>query len=166
MSGMGLSVRVGIKEDKILEALARLVLDPDDTHDVLDSIGFALSESTRLRFIDQESPDGVPWVPSLRAIAQNGETLRDTGVLMNSITHLVQGDTVEIGTNVPYAVPLQEGALIRAKNGPYLTFRTPLGWAKKASVTLPSRPYIGISDEDATEVIDIINAFLATRGKR
>ncbi len=160
----GVAVRATITQGSVLEALAKLALDPGDKRSLLDNIGSGVAESTRLRFIDQEAPDGTPWVPSLRAKHQGGETLRDTGRLMNSITHAVSGDTVEVGTNVPYAHPLHFGATIKPTGGKFLHFRAWPGgpWARKSTVILPARPFIGINDDDAQEIADVITAFLRT----
>lgn len=160
---MSLGVRVHIDPDSaVTSALARLALDRHDKFALLDQIGITLSENARLRFGDQVSPDGTPWKPSFRAIAQGGETLRDTGVLMASITHqLLSADAVEYGTNVPYATALHYGAEIKATNAPYLRFKIPGGgWARKKSVTLPAREFLGLSNEDEEQVVDIIDHFL------
>jgi len=161
-----IGVRVAVKQGSVLEALGRLALDRADKREMLDQMGITVAENTRLRFLDGESPEGEPWEESLRVKLQGGETMRDTGVLMNSITHVIIGDSaVEIGTNVPYAHPLHFGATIRAVNGPYLRFQVARGgpWASKKVVVLPARPFLGITDEDAREFVTIINLFLGTR---
>jgi phage virion morphogenesis protein len=160
---MALGVRVQVSDDSaVIAALARLALDGDDKRALLDEVGITLAENARLRFSDQVSPDGTPWKPSFRAIAQGGETLRDTGLLVASITHqLLSADAVEYGTNVPYATALHYGAEIKATNAPYLRFKIPGGgWARKKSVTLPAREFLGLSNEDEEQVVDIIDHFL------
>lgn len=160
-----IAVRVTVKQGSVLEALGRLALDRADKTALLGLMGTEVAENTRLRFLDGVAPDGTPWVPSIRARTQGGETMRDTGRLMNSITHAVSGDSVEIGTNVPYALPLHFGATIRAVNGPYLRFPVGGGWATVKEVELPARPFIGITDEDAEGISSIITHFLATAQK-
>lgn len=159
---MSIGIRVQIDPDSgVLSALAKLALDRDDKTTLLDEIGINLAENARLRFTDQVDPDGQGWKPSLRAKAQGGETLRDTGRLMASITHAVSGDAVEYGTNLFYAPFLHFGADIKAVAKPYLTFKVPGGgWARKKEVTLPARPFLGLSDEDEQLVVDIIGNFL------
>ena len=156
-----LAVRITPQTDTVLGALSALALDNDDKYDLLDAIGLTVAENTRLRFLDGVDPDGNPWEPSVRAKVQGGETLRDTGVLMNSITHQVGNDFVEVGTNVPYAIPLHFGATIRAVGGGYLKFNIPgVGWVQKREVVLPARPILGINEEDQIEVATLINNFL------
>jgi len=162
---MSIAVRANISPDTtVLAALSQLALERDDKTSLLDEIGINLSENARVRFGDQVSPDGSTWVPSVRAKLQGGETLRDTGRLMGSITHIVSGDSVEYGTNVDYAAALHFGAEIKSVSGPYLTFKIPGGgWAKKKSVTLPARPFLGLSTEDNDMVIDVIGSFLSVQ---
>ena len=158
---MSIGIRITTTDGRVLAAMAQLMMTAENKTRLFDEIGVSLTESARLRFIDQAGPDGQPWVPSYRATNQGGETLRDKGILMNSLTHVVLADGVEYGTNVPYAGPLHFGAEIRAVNGPFLRFKIPgRGWVSKKSVTLPARPFLGINADDEQTISDIINAFL------
>jgi phage gpG-like protein len=95
-------------------------------------------------------------------LKQGGDTLRDTGALLASLTHEVLADGVAYGTNVPYAPTLHFGATIKASGSDYLTFRIPGGgWAKKREVTIPARPFIGLDGEDEQSVLGLIGDFLA-----
>ena len=158
---MSVGIRITTTDGRALAAMAQLMMTAENKTRLFDEIGVSLTESARLRFIDQSGPDGQPWVPSYRATNQGGETLRDKGILMNSLTHVVLADGVEYGTNVPYAGPLHFGAEIRAVNGPFLRFKIPGGgWVSKKSVTLPARPFLGINADDEQTISDIINDFL------
>ncbi len=72
-------------------------------------IGNSLADDIRGGFVAGETPWGDAWAPLKH---RKGRPLRDTGRLMNSITHRVvdQGQAVEIGTNVVYANLQQFGA--------------------------------------------------------
>ena len=158
---MSIGIRITTTDGRALAAMAQLMMTAENKTRLFDEIGVSLTEAARLRFIDQAGPDGQPWVPSYRATNQGGETLRDKGVLMNSLTHVVLADGVEYGTNVPYAGPLHFGAEIQAVNGPFLRFKIPGGgWVSKKSVTLPARPFLGINADDEQTIADIINDFL------
>lgn len=158
---MSIGIRITTTDGRALAAMAQLMMTAENKTRLFDEIGVSLTESARLRFIDQSGPDGQPWAPSYRAINQGGETLRDKGILMNSLTHVVLADGVEYGTNVPYAGPLHFGAEIQAVNGPFLRFKIPGGgWVSKKSVTLPARPFLGINADDEQTIAGIINAFL------
>lgn len=158
---MSIGVRITTTDGRALAAMAQLMMTAENKTRLFDEIGASLAESARMRFIDQAGPDGQPWQPSVRAQLQGGETLRDKGTLMNSITHVVLPDGVEYGTNVPYAGPLHFGAAIRAVNGHFLRFKIPGGgWVSKKAVTLPARPFLGLNDEDEQTVSGIITTFL------
>ena len=158
---MSIGIRITTTDGRALAAMAQLMMTAENKTRLFDEIGVSLTEAARLRFIDQAGPDGQPWVPSYRATNQGGETLRDKGVLMNSLTHVVLADGVEYGTNAPYAGPLHFGAEIQAVNGPFLRFKIPGGgWVSKKSVTLPARPFLGINADDEQTIADIINDFL------
>lgn len=160
---MSIATRVEVKDEKVLAALSRLALESDGRRSLLDQIGAGEADNTRLRFTDQAGPDGTPWTPSIRARTQGGETLRDTGRLMNSITHLTTPDYTEVGTNVMYAAMMHGGGTIQAVGGGYLKFRIGAAWIQKKSVTIPARPFLGLDSDGETEIIDIIDRFMRSR---
>lgn len=157
---MSLEVRATVTGSLVLEALSRIALGPDDKAKLLDQLGAGFVENSRLRFADQVAPDGTAWIPSIRATVEGGQTLRDTGRLMASMTHRVGADYVEYGTDVEYAPPLHYGAVITAKTGPYLKFKVGNRWASKASVTIPARPIVGFSEDDEDFTLEVITGFL------
>lgn len=160
MTGIVVNVNVTGRET-VIEALSNLALEPDNLERLLDEIGINLVENNRLRFTSQKTPDGDTWPRSIRASKQGGETLRDTGRLLASITHDVSSDSVEIGTNVQYAPYIHFGARIKAVAAPNLKFKIPgVGWVSKKEVTLPERPFLGIDSDDETLILSIIGGFL------
>lgn len=119
-------------------------------------IGETLTASTLQRFDDERGPDGRPWKRSYRAEAEGGQTLTDSARLKNSINYRATDRTVEVGTNVKYAAVHQEGKEIKAKNKSALRFQIGGRWARKKSVRIPARPFLGVSDEDAEEIDAVI----------
>lgn len=115
-------------------------------------IGEVLVSSTKKRFEDETAPDGTKWPKSYRASACGGQTLSDKGRLKNSISYQASANKVEVGTNVKYAHVHQNGMEIKAINAKFLRFRVGGGWAKKKKVTIPKRPFLGISDDDMEEI--------------
>ena len=78
-----------------------------------------------------------------------GKILSDSGRLGDSITHIAGPNSVEVGTNVIYAGIHQTGGIIQAKAGYALAFAFPGGgFAVVEDVSIPARPYLGISTED------------------
>jgi phage gpG-like protein len=160
---VSIEARVEIKDEGVLAALSRLALEGSGKRELLDLIGIGEAENTRLRFVDQKGPNGQAWTPSIRAKTQGGDTLRDTGRLLNSITHVTSADYVEVGTNVLYAAMMHEGGTINATGGGYLKFKIGNRWSSKKSVTIPARPFLGLDSEGEQEVIGLIDQFLKTR---
>ncbi len=127
-----------------------------------DAIGKAMVESTKQRFDRGESPEGNPWPISLRAQFEGGKTLVDKAHLKQSITHIADQNGVEWGTNMHYAATHQFGATITPKSADALRFSIPgIGFVTTKSVTIPARPFIGLSIEDEAEIETIAFNFIA-----
>ncbi len=142
-----------------LRAIQARALSPTP---LLDEIGDALVTSTRLRFVDEVSPDGVPWTPSLRARLTGGRTLTDDGHLQDSVTHLVIGDELQVGANRSYAAIHQFGGVIRPRHKKALAFTLANGQvAVVAAVSMPARPYLGISAGDADAIVAMTVRYLS-----
>ncbi|WP_312586411.1 phage virion morphogenesis protein [Acinetobacter sp.] len=127
---------------------------------LFDEIGAGLVDSVQHRFLTGTGVDGNPWKISWRARMQGGETLRDTGRLMNSYTHNVLSSGVEVGTDVAYAPHLHYGATILPKNGQYITFAVGGQYRKVKQSVLPPRTQLGINAEDEVMVLDIVGSFI------
>lgn len=127
---------------------------------LFDEIGAGLVNSIQHRFLTGTDVDGNPWKISWRARMQGGETLRDTGRLMNSYTHNVLSSGVEVGTDVVYAPHLHYGATILPKNGQYITFAVGGQYRKVKQSILPPRTQLGLDAEDEVMVLDIVGSFI------
>lgn len=86
----------------------------------LETVSFYLASQARRNFDEGHAPDGTPWAPLLHPSAKRGgasaKPLRDTGLLMASLTGKGSGhveritDTaIEWGTNVNYGTFHQFG---------------------------------------------------------
>ncbi len=129
----------------------------EDMTDLMDSIGSVLINGAQERLgTTNVGPDGTAWPKSLRATLVGGPTLHDTGRLLRSITSEAAPDQVRVGSNLIYAGVHQAGAVIRPKNGKALFFTLANGDAALVgSVTIPARPYLGISEEDRATIEDV-----------
>ncbi len=119
-------------------------------------IGEELVASTQLRFREETAPDSTKWPQSIRAREEGGQTLSDTRRLRNSITAAARPDRVEVGTNDKRAAVHQFGAVIRPKRAKALRFRVGKRWATKQEVSIPARPFLGVSDDDEQAIKEII----------
>ena len=137
----GVSLNWGGFDKAVVGAARRMV----NRKALLATIGDALVSGTIERFGQEEAPDGTAWPLSHRAAAEGGKTLMDTARLRNSINSQATDDLVMVGSNVAYARIHQLGG--KAGRG--------------HKVTLPPRPYLGVSKTDIEEVKGILADFLS-----
>lgn len=149
--------------DELLKDLKRL--EKLELQGALNAIAEGLRTSTVERFEEEESPEGKPWKPSIRASMESGgKTLTQTGKLKASIRKRVSGGGLAVGTNDIRAATHQFGdtRTIRAKNKKYLRFQVGGQWRRAASVriTIPPRPFLGISEADEQEIRETLEEVL------
>lgn len=148
--------------DELLSRLNRL--GNLETRGVLNSIAEGLRTSTVERFTEEKSPEGASWKTSIRAREEGGRTLSKTAQLKNSIRSEVSEGGLAVGTNDIRAATHQFGdeRTIRAKNKKYLTFKIGSQWKRAASVrvSIPSRPFLGISEQDEQDIRDTLEEIL------
>ena len=163
-------------------AFSELMMRMGNLSQPMDEIGAALVDSTHHRFATSMDPDGTPWAPSQRALADGGKTLVDTRRLESSITHFGTHNSVEVGTNVIYAGIHQFGGRIdkHAASMPIhrkqadLKAGLPSRFVKASqsdfmsyhevgahSIEMPAREFLGVDDKDANEIEAIIDDWLA-----
>lgn len=142
-----------------LRSLAGRLADPTPISQEIAALG---ESSTRLRFRTATGPDGAAWKPSLRATVSGGRTLTKDGHLSGSISARHGRDFAEWGVNRIYAAIHQFGGTIRPKSGKTLRFALAGGgFATVKSVTMPARPFLGLSDDDKADIADLIGRRLA-----
>ena len=134
------------------------------------ALGQGVRASTLDRFKTGKGPDGRRWPPSQRAIAEGGKTLVDSAQLRNSIQVKSDYTGFAVGTNAKHASTHQLGAknrLIKAKRKKYLRFKVNGRWVmkKKVKVTIPARPFLGLSDDDMQEIQQTTEDFLRRSGE-
>lgn len=146
------------------DAAARAMLNKlgqMDTAPLMRRLGERIQAWTQDRFDanQQQAPDGTPWAKLNPKYAQNkprhlqNRKLTLSGHLRKSIRwQLLDSQSVLVGTNVKYAAIHQFGGTIRPKKGKALAF----GGRFVQSVTIPARPYLGISEQDNKEIQEII----------
>lgn len=154
----GVSIRLDVADLGAATALvARIAtFEPDE---LMASLG-ALGESqTRRRISDEKtSPDGAPWAPNRRG----GDILVETGQhLLQSIAFTASATETEWGSAWEYAHVHQDGAVIVPKTAKALAVPIPGGGVRLASkVTIPARPFVGLSDENAEEHLELVTDIL------
>lgn len=149
-----MKIAIEVEDSGVQAAFGRMLDAGSNPVAYLPAIGEHLVGATQLRFADSRAPDGAPWAPVLRG----GAPLRDTGMhLMNAVNYRVDGNVLYVGVPYAWAIVHQEGRTIAAKSAPYLRFKVGDRWASKKEVTIPARPFLGISTEDRAGILDILN---------
>lgn len=159
----GVSIETRIIDHGVSAGFTRLAGAMDNTTPVMSAIGTGLVASTHRRFVTQTSPDGAAWAglhPAYRAIKRNSRILTESGRLRGSVNEQAGNDYVRVGTNVIYGAIHQFGGTIVPKNASHLVFRLATGVVMANSVTLPARPYLGISDDDEEMIAETVFRFL------
>ncbi|GLK74672.1 phage virion morphogenesis protein [Ancylobacter dichloromethanicus] len=144
-------IRLIIDVDGVLpgDMLARLADGTADTLPLTTNIGSVLENGILERLqTTKTAPDGTPWAPNRAGTS----ILVDTGNLLGTVGFIAAPSEVEVGASAPYAHVHQEGAVIKPKSKSVLRFMVGR-WAVFArEVTIPARPFVGVSAEDETEI--------------
>ena len=136
-----------------------------DRRGINAALAEGVRESTLERFRQGKGPDGQRWRSSVRVAQSGGQTLVDTARLRNSIHARADASGFVVGTNVKYAATHQfgePGRTIRARRKKYLRFQVGGRWVskKKVRITIPARPFLGLSDEDMREMKATVEDFV------
>ncbi|MEA2755415.1 MAG: hypothetical protein QOJ54_1704 [Aliidongia sp.] len=173
-------IRIKIDDADVRSALDRMAAGKL-LQAALKVIGQHILKSTRKRFDDEVDPTGKAWTPLNKAYA-GGEKQQGTdeltpvktgkkilqgaglaGGLLGSITAQVDGSTLRIGTNKVYGAIHQFGGTIVPRTFPALVFKINGKLSFARQVTIPARPFLGISEADRQEipklVQDVVSAF-------
>lgn len=149
MSDIGIKVDIGGLEGAV-GLLGRITGLPEN--ELLDLLGRQIQQQTRDRIEDEKTaPDGGPWKPN----RSGTPTLYREGNLSRSIEYEPAGSTVAVGSSLIYARIHQLGGEIRPVTARALHFKGRDGSDVFAgSVTIPARPYLGLSDENRQDILE------------
>lgn len=144
-----------------LEAAARVL---DDLTPVHQDIGEYMTEATKARFKRSEAPDGSRWrdkspTTLARYLAQGDGNRPDpligpSGRLGREINYFANRGGVELGSALEYASVMQHGA----RKGAFGKDQAgrPIPWGD-----IPARVWLGISETDERNILDIVDEHLA-----
>lgn len=123
------------------------------TQDLMNDIGEALVSSAKMRFETETDVAGNPFIKGYKV---SGKTLTDSGTLRRSIIHNANINEVIYGSNLEYARIHNDGGIIKATNKKALKFKVNGKWVTKKQVIIPKREFIGISNDDKLEAMEMI----------
>lgn len=159
-----MNTKIDIDDRAVTEAFNRLLAIGEDPRQALNAVGRVLKTRIQLGFTTSADPYGKSWAPLK---TRQGQPLRDKGHLMNSIDYQVEGDSVVIGTNMPYAPPHQFGAVIEAKGAKALRFFVngkPVFVGRGHKITIPARemfPLDGLPQDWSDDALQAIRDVIA-----
>lgn len=195
MSGARVVFDARLDDAAARQRLADLIERLEDKTGFLNDVGDELLHSTRDRFVSQQDPDGKPWKPLSRATIRERERAGKTPIqiltrnsyMRSSLNKRVDGDTLSIGTPVPYGAihqlggtisrPAREGVVYRhvswksqkmdnrfapkkgGKGQPKANFVQKVE-RKAYEISMPARPFLGLSKADQAAIINIASDWL------
>ncbi|SIR43185.1 phage virion morphogenesis (putative tail completion) protein [Rhizobium sp. RU35A] len=181
MTGASLEIR-----DELDPALNRLVVNSQNSAEIMDAIAGHLLFSTQRRFETETAPDGQQWKqlsPRTAAVRRGrskrgfNHILRDRLRLYESLQTSSDATSAVVGTNVVYAAIHQFGGPIEktartatiyqnynAKTDTFdQRFRSKArsNFARDVTIKahvidMPARPYLGFNDDDRAAIAEII----------
>ncbi|PMB01366.1 phage virion morphogenesis protein [Fischerella thermalis CCMEE 5273] len=146
-----LTIRVDDRE--IQQALGQLQTRLSNLLPVFKNIGEYMVLATTERFDNEVDPQGNSWHPLTTATIARKQRkgkilkiLQQDGDLRRTIVYQASVDRVEIGTNRIYGAIHQFGGQA----------------GRRRSVTIPARPFLGVSESDKSEILAIIEDYLSS----
>lgn len=115
----------------------------------------ALGDSQTRRRISEEktAPDGTPWKPNHAGTP----ILVATGQhLLSSLIWTASATDAEWGATWEYAHVHQDGMTIVPKNAEKLVFQMGGRTVFAKEVTIPARPFVGLSDDNEQEIVELV----------
>jgi phage virion morphogenesis protein len=144
-------LRIEIRAEDLERRLGQIAQRASNMRPAYQAIGNYLVGETQDRIKRETSPDGTRFQPlaaaTVRRKAAKGKIrkiLQEEGNLVGTIAAQVQGEGVAVGSNLPYATIHQYGG--KAGRG--------------RKVTIPARPYLGVSEADEDEILGLIEDHL------
>lgn len=149
----GVSVVADLSGLKLAEDfLARLAAF--DESELLTAIGAMGESQTRRRIPDEKTaPDGTAWPANKEGTSI---LMRTGGNLLGSVAYIVGASEVAWGASWEFAHIHQDGAKISAKNAKALRFLSGGGTLYRKSVTIPARPFVGMSEDNRQEIEELV----------
>lgn len=158
--------------DTLTPAIARALAAAEDFTPAMAKIADQMETDTAFRFDDEKDPDGVPWLPSQRAIRTGLKTLDDTSHLERSFEAHFDALSASLETNVPYAATHHFGDKRTIQIGAHSrTIKSAFGKSLPAPTTvevgayslkrnMPARGFIGFGDDNIQAIEEILSNHL------
>ncbi|QNG47416.1 phage virion morphogenesis protein [Sphingobium yanoikuyae] len=156
-------IKVEFKYQQVAQALGEVSRRLGDMTPIHQDIGEYVVGATKDRFKKGTAPDGTAWTPKKQATIDRYKDRGDgdrpdpligpSKRLSSEIAHYADAQGVEIGSSLEYSAVMQDGA----KQGAFGKSPRggPIPWGD-----IPARPWLGLSEEDEANIIDIADEHL------
>jgi phage gpG-like protein len=191
---MAEGIHLTLKGDVAEESLQRIIRAAENPEDALDAIGGYLVTATQRRFERETDPAGAKWQRLSPRTANRrigrvrrgyAHILRVKLRLYSSIVYQVSPGQVAVGSNLIYARIQQLGGTINVAEreqeifqnydaktdhfDPRFRSRRHSNFARRVkigahTITIPARAYLGIDDDDRTEIAAKVEEFFREQG--
>jgi phage virion morphogenesis protein len=151
MAGTNSVISIDYDSQPVADLLTRMLDQVQDLTPPMMEIAEYLHEKTRDRFDQQQAPDGTPWHP---LAASTKKAKQRKGVPVDKILH---GQTLNLRDTIYPFWGAQEAGV---STGPGTEAYAATQQFGDDGRNIPARPFLGLSDEDEQEVIDILGDFL------
>ena len=150
-----MSYSITIDASDLDDALKRLrPIFEFEPHELMTAIASLGDSQTRRRIAEEKTaPDGTPWQPNTQGtpiLVQTGQNL------LYSLAWTSSASEAEWGATWEYAHVHQEGMTIVPKEAAALIFNLGGKDIKAKKVTIPARPFVGISEENEREIVELV----------
>lgn len=134
-------------DDKAIRAVEKRLLQAvSNPKKAYSEIGGYLVSQVKRRFKQGVDVNERPLIPSQRALDQGGKTLVDHGHLRDSYLAQTFSAGVTVGSGLVYAAIHHFGGLAGRKS---------------RRVAMPARPVLGVNDQDASAIVQIMHRYIA-----
>lgn len=150
---MSFSITIDVSDLDAAMRRLRPIFDFEPT-ELMTAIASIGESQTRRRIAEEKTaPDGTPWEPNTKGTS----ILMETGQnLLSSVASFSSSSEAVWGAAWEYAHVHQEGMVIVPKSAKALVFQLGGKTVHAKSVTIPARPFVGISDDNAREIVDVV----------
>lgn len=183
---MTVSIEISLEEAETQARLQALIERMDNRQPFFSAVGQLLEDAARRRIIEtKQGPDGRAWTPlrprTIKAREKRGQTpieilrsnsKRKSGSpLVGSIGFDATAEEVRVGATPDYAAIHQLGGTINKAAG--TRWMAGRRFARRAdapdgrdvamkahTITIPARPYLGVSKEDEEDIFDATERWL------
>lgn len=159
----GATIELEFDSQEAQAVINRRVANLEDLTPSLKSIGEYLLIAHYQRFRQQVAPDGTPWAhlkPSYqrRKKKNANRILFLDGYLSNTFRYQVGNNELRFGSDRPYAAIHQFGGEITKKlTGKKSKAKAAQGAPATAIIKITARPFLGTSEADNREILEILS---------